>query len=130
MSHPGRLRAPFALPAGGRWELWVVGQLMPSVVVAVDGRTVARIAGELSGNSLVPNVAPPLTLRLAAGRHVLSVIRGGFTLAPGEGGPAVLYAAFLTRAGAGGDVRLVSQPPARWRRLCAGRYQWVELTGA
>ena len=33
---------------------------MPAVQVRVDGRPLASIGGQLSGNSLVPNTVPPL----------------------------------------------------------------------
>ncbi|HEX8714853.1 MAG TPA: hypothetical protein VF706_04715, partial [Solirubrobacteraceae bacterium] len=98
----GELSARFALARGGAWTLWLQGQFMPRVTVAVDGRRVATIAGQLAGNSLVPDTAsPPIALRLAAGDHVLTVARGGFSLAPGNGGSAVLAGAFLTPGAAG-----------------------------
>ncbi len=96
MRRAGTLRVRFALPRAGGWTLWLQGQFMPRVTVALDGARVASIAGQLSGNSLVPDTAPPIPLRLAAGEHALSVTRAGFSLAPGNGGPAVLAAAFLT----------------------------------
>lgn len=96
MRRAGRLSVSFALPRAGAWTLWLQGEFMPRVSVAVDGRRVASIAGQLAGNSLVPDTAPPLSLRLTAGAHVLSVTRSGFDLAPGNGGAAVLAAAFLT----------------------------------
>ncbi len=106
MKRPGTLSARFALPHGGTWTLWLQGQFMPRVTVAVDGRRVGAIAGQLAGNSLVPDTAPPIALRLGAGAHELSVTRAGFSLAPGNGGSAVLAGAFLTagapRAGAAG----------------------------
>jgi hypothetical protein len=71
---------------------------MPRVGVAVDGRQLASIAGQLAGNSLVPDTATPIRVRLAAGAHVLTVTRAGFSLAPGNGSAAVLASAFLTPA--------------------------------
>jgi hypothetical protein len=96
MRRPGALSAGFALPSAGAWTLWLQGQFMPSVDVSVDGRRVAALAGQLAGNSLVPDTATPIPLRLGGGPHVLRVARGGFSLAPGNGGSAVLAAAFLT----------------------------------
>jgi hypothetical protein len=96
MRRPGALSASFALPRAGAWTLWLQGQFMPSVDVSVDGRRVAAVAGQLAGNSLVPDTATPIPLRLSGGAHLLSVARGGFSLAPGNGGSAVLAAAFLT----------------------------------
>ena len=126
MSRPGVLSAAFALPRGGAWEVWAQGQLMPTVQLALDGRLLASIGGQLSGNSLVPDTVPPLPVRLAAGSHRLVVRRPGVTLAPGDGGSAVLDGIFLTPAGAGARHLLRSVPAASWRALCAGRYDWVE----
>jgi hypothetical protein len=126
MSRPGRLQATFRVPLAGLWSVWVQGQIMPTVDVAVDGHTLASIAGELSGNSLVPGTVPPLAVRLSAGAHRLSVTRRSSSLAPGDGGSAVLAAIFLTPAGFDRQaLRVVA--PSRWQALCGRRYAWVEL---
>ncbi len=127
MTTPGRLSASFDLPDAGTWDVWVQGQLMPTVKVALDGRAIASIGGELSGNSLVVGAVPPLPVRLAGGPHRLSVTRMGASLAPGDGGSAVLDAVFLTRAGEGSQQRLVTAPVPAWRTLCGRSYDWVEL---
>jgi hypothetical protein len=126
MSSPGRLSAGFTLPSDGRWQLWLQGQLMPTVTVAVDGRPLASLGGQLSGNSLVPNTVPPFSLVLAAGAHRLTLTRSGATLAPGDGGSAVIAAIFLTPA-APDPGQLESTPVAGWRALCSARHDWVEL---
>jgi hypothetical protein len=127
MSTPGRLSASFAVPTQGAWELWVQGQIMPAVQVSVDGRSVSSIAGQLDGNSLVPNTVPPIALSLSAGEHRLTVTRSGFSLAPGQAGQAVLDAIFLTPAAADPQGPLSEVPPADWPSLCGRGYQWVEL---
>lgn len=127
MSTPGRLSATFALPASGAWDLWVQGQIMPIIHLEVDGSATASIAGQLSGNSLVPDTVPPTQLRLAAGAHRLSVTRPGSTLSPGDGGRAVLDAVFLTPAQAAPQGTLRVAAPSQWRTLCGRSYQWVEL---
>ncbi len=128
MNHPGTLRALIHVPLTGSWQLWLRGQLMPAVQVGLDGRALKTIAAQLSGNSLVPNLVPPITVQLTAGRHQITVHRGGVTLSPGDGGAAVLDGIFLTPTGAAS--KLVTRPRGRWRELCAGRYAWVELVGA
>jgi hypothetical protein len=127
MSTPGRLSARFVLPTPGAWQVWVQGQIMPTVQLSIDGRRIASIAGQLDGNSLVPDTVPPVTVRLSAGEHRVSVTRPGFTLAPGDGGEAVLDAIFLTPAGADPQGTLRVLAPSRWRALCGRSYQWVEL---
>jgi hypothetical protein len=127
MSTPGQLSASFTLPAPGEWQVWVQGQIMPTVRLSVDGRTVESIAGQLDGNSLVPDTVPPVTVRLGAGEHRVSVTRPGFTLEPGDGGAAVLDGIFLTPAGADPQGTLRVAAPSGWRTLCGRGYQWVEL---
>jgi hypothetical protein len=130
MSAPGQLSAGFVLPSSGLWNVWVQGEIMPTVKLGVDGRTIASIAGQLDGNSLVPNTVPPVSVRLVAGVHRISLTRGRSSLAPGDGGAAVLDAIFLTPAHTDpqGPLRVVA--PADWPSLCGHRYQWIEVTSA
>ncbi len=130
MKRPGRLVAEFAVPSGGAWELWVQGQIMPSVALAIDGHRVGSVGGALSGNSLVPDTIGPLAVSLAAGTHRLSVTRGAATLAPGDGGSAVLHAIFLTAAASSPAGTLTQTSTPRWRSLCGRHYDWVELLDA
>ncbi|HEX4188669.1 MAG TPA: hypothetical protein VHY83_12285 [Solirubrobacteraceae bacterium] len=129
MKRPGRLAATFELPFGGRWNLWVQGQIMPSVKVRLDGRLLASVGGQLSGNSLVPDTAPPLAVVLSSGSHRLTVTRGGASLAPGEEGSAVLAAIFLTPASYDPQRALRAVAVSRWPALCGRAYSWVELLG-
>jgi hypothetical protein len=130
MRRAGTLSARFQLPRGGGWELWLQGQFMPEVRVSVDGHPRATIAGQLAGNSLVPDTATPIRVLLSAGAHSVSVTRAGFSLAPGSGGSAVLDGIFLTRAGTPAR-RLRTLPPAGdARSLCAHHYAWIELVGS
>jgi hypothetical protein len=130
MTTPGRLSASFRLRSGSAWQVWVKGQLMPTVELALDGRPLASIGGQLSGNSLVAGTVPPIPVRLAAGRHRLTLTRAGTNLAPGNGGSAVIDAIFLTPSSAGAQRRLSTVPVAAWRALCGHRYEWVELLPA
>jgi hypothetical protein len=127
MSGPGRLSAGFTLPDSGRWRLWLQGQIMPAVGVAVDGHRLASVGGQLAGNSVVLNTLTPLAVTLSAGHHVLALSRGQFSPAPGDGGTAALYAAFLTPAAAGSYVGLTAVQPSRWRSLCSRPHEWVEV---
>jgi hypothetical protein len=127
MKRPGTLEATFRVPAVGIWEVWVKGQIMPTVALSVDGRPLASLVGQLGGNSLVIDSAPPIPVLLRAGVHRLALTRTAHELRPGDGGAAVLGAILLTRASqpSGGVLRRV--PVAHWRRLCGRRYEWVEL---
>ena len=127
MGHPGTLRASFTLPAAGRWDVWVQGDIMPAVHLAVDGHALATISGQLSGNSLVPDTVPAIPVQLAAGAHSLTLARTSPGLGPGEKGAAELDAIFLTPAGSRSSPTLRSAPVSRWKSLCGRAYQWVEL---
>ncbi len=128
MRTPGRLSAAFDIPAAGSWRMWVQGEIMPTVEIAVDGRSVGSIGGELSGNSLVANTAPPLLLSLAAGAHRVSVSRPAYDLAPGSRGSAVLHAILLTPSSQAPGAPPRTVAASRWRALCGRSYSWVELT--
>ena len=99
---------------------------MPRVTLGIDGHALATVAGELSGNSLVPNAVPPIAAALGAGVHRLTLTRGAATFAPGDGGAAVIDQVLLAPAGAHQMLRVL--PSASWRALCGGTYAWVELT--
>jgi hypothetical protein len=130
MKRPGTLAASLYVPRAGRYDVWVQGQIMPTVQLSIDGRRVASIGGQLAGNSLVANTAPPVAVRLAAGAHVVRLTRPALNLAPGDGGAAVLDAIFVTPAAAPAAAPLRSAPVASWRTLCGRSYEWVELVGA
>jgi hypothetical protein len=129
MGHPGTLHTRFTLPSAGRWDVWVQGDIMPTVQLSVDGRRLASISGELSGNSLVADTIPAIPVDLDSATHRLTLTRTAPGLGPGETGAAVLDAIFLTPAGAGSSPTLRSVAAAQWRSLCGGRYQWLELVG-
>jgi hypothetical protein len=125
MDKAGRLSVPVFLPHGGVWDIWLQGQIMPSVEIAVDGRRLASLGEQLGGNSVVPNTFTPVAVRLAPGHHVLMIARGGVDLAPGNGGSVALYHVLLTPESAR-QVTLRTALPARWPTLCGRTYEWVE----
>jgi hypothetical protein len=128
MKGAGQLQSRFSAPHAGEWEIWLKGQLMPSTNVSVDGRSIGSIGGQLDGNPHNPEVLTPLRARLSAGRHRLTISRGDSLLAAGAGGWAILHEIFLTPAGAPDVDTLRVTPPARWRTLCGGRFDWIEVT--
>jgi hypothetical protein len=130
MNTRGRLTAEFTVPFSGIWNVWLQGQIMPTITLGVDGHPLASIGAQLGGNSVVRNTTSRVPVRLSAGRHRLSVARGGFSLAPGNGGSADLYGAFLTPAAAPAEQPLFAVAPARWRSLCGRSYEWVEIIPA
>jgi hypothetical protein len=124
---PGTLRVAFRLPHSGVWELWLKGDVMRALRIAVDGRALGSLGAQLGGNSLVANTLSPLSARLAGGPHTLTISRPGADLAPGDGGAALLTGIFLTPAGPAGEPALRAMPAARRRALCKRPLQWLEL---
>jgi hypothetical protein len=127
MRRAGSVSLRFKLPRAGTWELWLQGQFMPDIRIRIDGRPLATLSGQLAGNSLVPDTATPLRVRLSAGAHRLNVARAGFSLAPGNGGAAVLAAAFLTPAGVPARVLRTLPAGASPSVLCAQPADGIEL---
>jgi hypothetical protein len=126
MKGTGQLQSTFSVPHAGSWDLWLKGQLMPTADISVDGRSIGAIGAQLDGNPHNPEALPPLRVRLAAGRHRLTISRGDSVLAAGAGGWAILHEIFLTPTGAPDVDTLRVIPPARWRALCGGRFDWIE----
>jgi hypothetical protein len=128
MRTSGRVSSTFRVPAAGVWDLWVQGHMMSPVDITLDGRPLESVAGQLGGDSLIPNTAPPLPVRLSAGLHRLSAARGSAGLGPGHApGSVILDAVFLTPAQPESRQTLASVPAAGWRVLCGRRYSWAEL---
>ncbi len=127
MQGAGRLQTTFVVPHAGVWEMWLKGQLMPTVDISVDGRSIGSVGAQLDGNPHNPDALTPLRVGLAAGRHRLTIARGDSVLAPGEGGWAILHEVFLTPAGNPDADTLRVTPPARWRALCGERFDWIEV---
>lgn len=127
MRKPGTVSLPFRVPSSGSWQLSLQGQFMPPIRIGLDARPLATLAGQLAGNSLVPDTATPIAVRLSSGPHTLTVTRSGFSLAPGNGGSAVLDSVLLTPAHAPARELRTLRAGAKRQALCATRYRWIEL---
>lgn len=127
MDGRGSLWSDFRVPRAGVYQLWMQGEAMPTLSVRVDGRLLGEVSEQVSGNGDSPDPMVPLSVRLSAGVHRLSVTRPGFSLAPGSGSDAYLEAVFLTPAGPAGQQHLETLPAARWRSLCGAHIDWIEV---
>ena len=127
MDGEGRLWSSFSVPRAGVYQLWLQGEAMPTMRVKIDGRQVASVGGQISGNGDSPDPLTPIRVRLGAGRHTLSIVRSGFSLAPGAGSEAYLQAIYFTPAGFDGQQHLQTVPPAHWRSLCGAHLDWIEV---
>ena len=126
----GRLSAAFTIRHAGRWEVWLQGAIMRAVQVRIDGHLIGSIGAQVGGDAVVPETTTPLGVGLTAGRHQLSITRGGGDIGPGDGGSAILESVFLSPAGAGEQARVRVTPARRWRSLCGRRYLWIEAVPA
>ncbi len=127
MRRPGTLHIAFRLPHPGVWQLWLKGEVMRSLHIAIDGRPLGSLGAQLGGNSLIPNTLSPLSARLTAGRHTIAITRPSTNLAPGDGSAALLTAVFLTPSGPRGEPVLRTVSAAALRKLCTRPLQWVEM---
>ncbi|MGD0198431.1 MAG: hypothetical protein ABSC56_11090 [Solirubrobacteraceae bacterium] len=116
----------FRVPRSGAWDLWLRGEIMPTVAVRVDGRLVGRLADQLAGNDFNPDTIGPLRLDLRAGGHRLSFAAAGSSLAPGATGDASLARVFLTTAAGARQEVLRAVRASAWRSLCGGHFDWIE----
>ncbi len=125
MTGEGTLSAAFEVRSGGVRNLWLRGELMPKTYVRIDGRRIATIEGQVSGNGDSPDSIGPMKVSLSAGRHVVSIEPAGFSLAPGNGSRAYIDRFFL--APVHEAQHLLSVPASRWRTLCGRPLEWLEV---
>lgn len=123
LNGPGHLSAKVQIPQDGRWLLWLRGDVFRPLTVYVDGRRVGSLGHETGGDR---NYVQPLPLQLTAGRHTLRLVRGGGSLAPGDGTPSnVRRIAFELPQSPGREV--VKLQPSRWHELCGRQLDWLEV---
>jgi hypothetical protein len=126
----GSDRMAFTLAHAGSYELWMEGTVGRPIKFVLDGRTAGTIAYE----DRYPNQYLYIGTRtLAAGRHTLTIERGGGSLHPGSGddvdpdtrsfGPIVL----LPRGSQ--SYRLEVAPAAAAKQICDAPvgYEWMEV---
>ncbi|MHB1538301.1 MAG: carbohydrate-binding protein [Solirubrobacteraceae bacterium] len=130
MNDAGHLTIRFHVPHAGRYDLWLRGEVAPTLRLSIDGRRVGSISDAISGNGSSPDPMPPIAVRLAAGSHVLRITRTGLDASAGNGGAAYLENVYLTPVGSGSAQRLIGVAPAAWRRLCGRRLDWIEAVPA
>jgi hypothetical protein len=125
--HPfgaGTLSMPISTPRAGRYSVWLEGSFGRGVDVRIDGKRVGEVAYRLNGRGSAEHVA---TVELGAGEHTVSLVRGGGSLRPGNGGSGMrlIGPVALTEADpTGRPVRRLA--PGRWRELCGRQLDWVE----
>jgi hypothetical protein len=85
---PGEIAGSVKLPSSGRYEVWLRGSFGRDVDVTIDGTPAGSARDELAQPA---NWLDLGSLVLDAGKHDVALVRGGGTLAPGNGdGPRTL----------------------------------------
>jgi hypothetical protein len=115
-----------AVPAGGRYGIWIGGSFRGRVEVRVDGRAVGAARGRLEH----PGQYTPLgDVELGPGAHTVTLTYAAGGIRPGSGGPAFpLGPLVLSRTTA--DLPVTYVRPADARSLCGRRLDWIEIASA
>lgn len=118
----GQAETQVVVPAAGRYEVWLEASVGRATRVLVDGEPVGTLRNRLSGRRAAERVG---AVTLGEGAHTVTLERRDGGLVPGAGGLfRPLGPVYLVPAG---DRELRTVTPARWRELCAGRFDWVEV---
>jgi hypothetical protein len=111
------------VPRSGEYEVWLAGSFARSVEVRIDGRLAGWARDELSQPASWIELD---RLWLNAGRRRVELLRGGGTLAPGNGDGRRMLGPLALRP-AGEAPRVSALPAQRWRSLCGRTLAWAEV---
>jgi hypothetical protein len=126
----GSDRTAFTLPRAATYSVWMEGTIGRPINFTVDGRPIGTLAYEERYPNQFLHIG---TVSLGAGRHTLTVTRGGGSLHPGSGddvdpdtrglGPVVFVPADSQ------NYRLRVAPASAAARICAAPvgYEWIEV---
>ncbi len=115
----GRAEVPAALPAAGRWRLWVGGSATGRLRASIGGRDAGSARHELAHQGQWLRLR---TLALPAGTSAVRLTH--------DGSAAALGPIALTPAQTDGRQPVTRLAPADAGRLCDGRrFDWIEALG-
>jgi hypothetical protein len=120
---PGAVRGSVTVPRAGTYEVWLAGAFARPVEVRIDARRVGKAGDELSQPASWIELDE---IPLGAGRHQVELIRGGGTLAPGNGDGRRLIGPLVLRPSRASN-RVSELPARRWRSLCGRTIAWAEV---
>jgi hypothetical protein len=120
---PARIELSFRVIKAGRYRLWLGGNMDRPLHVSIDGRLVGVPREQFGGDE---NKYPVAIVSLSAGKHKLTMLRGGGTLQPGDRASAVIDGGILEPLEAEHEtVRRVA--PSAWHSLCGRWLNWIEI---
>jgi hypothetical protein len=117
----GTVTTTVAIPAAGRYEIWIGGAFRREVAAVVNGRVVARRRGELSHNGQYFELGKTV---LSPGVYSIGVRYGKADLHPGSGAPPFYLGPLVLTRGSAESLRYV--PSSKARSLCGGQFDWIE----
>lgn len=123
---PGRARIAVTVARAGRYSVWLGGSTRGPLTVSIDGRPVGTALLEIQESGQYIRMG---ALRLAAGRHTVTLSYGRELWRPGTGGPPEAIGPLVLRRVAPRPA-LLALPASRARGLCGRVLDWVEGIGA
>jgi hypothetical protein len=123
---PGRIEGGLYARKAGSYELWLGGDIDRAVDVYVDGRLVGSPAQQTGDDGTMIDVG---RVTLAAGKHVVRLMRYGGDLNPDDDGSSAIDGlVFEPRSNFEAPVKTIA--PSAWRTLCGQSLDWIELSRA
>ena len=120
---PARIELSFRVRKAGRYRLWLGGNMDRALHISIDGRLVGSPSEQFGGDE---NKYPVAIVSLSAGKHKLTMLRGGGTLQPGDRASAVIDGGILEPLGAEHET-LRRVAPSAWHSLCGRYLNWIEV---
>ena len=121
---PGRLQVQVHVPQSGRYRLWLKGDFGRPFQITIDGRSIGSVGYDSGGQA---SFARPLDVELDAGRHRIDLVRGGGSLAPGDGQPSRVSLIVLEPMWQSAAPRSAVVSAEQLRSNCGRPVDWVEV---
>jgi hypothetical protein len=121
---PGRLQVTVQTPVAASYRLWLGGEIDRNLQVSADGHGVGSPSGQSGADGNMIDVA---TVALQPGRHLITLLRGGGGLGPGDDAGTMIDGVYLERVGVEHET-VTTLAPSAWRSLCGRQLDWIEVT--
>lgn len=119
----GFFKGAVRVPAAAEYELWLGGSFGRRLTVALDGKKVGMVSGELNGRGQFISVG---RVRLAAGVHQVILTSGQTSFRPGDGGGNRSFTGIqLTPVDDSKTVQYIV--PKDYKQICGRRVDWLEV---
>jgi hypothetical protein len=119
---PGRIERFLYVPRRNRYDLWLQGSFRREFAVSVDGRRIGEVPALQNGPEQFGYAG---SITLDAGNHLVTLERGGGSLAPGNGGLSSV-GPLVMEPGRSASRSVRYADAADWRELCGQRLDWIE----